>query len=194
MRTLSAPCTTPLSWKKVRAHHRAENVIIMSRVSYAIFDTEFGWVGIVGSDGGLYRLIWHQPSPEAVLSALSPFLSRAIEDSPFFADLPQRLRRYFRGEKANFPDRLDLRDATPFQRAALELVHSIPYGETRSYAWVAKQLGKAKGFRAVGHVLARNPLPIIVPCHRVVGSDGSLVGFGSGLELKKRLLDMEASI
>jgi methylated-DNA-[protein]-cysteine S-methyltransferase len=185
---LSAPCTTPLSWKKVKAQHRAENVIIMSRVSYAIFDTEFGWVGIVGSDGGLYRLIWHQPSPEAVLSALSPFLSRATEDSPFFADLPQRLRRYFRGEKANFPDRLDLRDATPFQRAVLELVHSIPYGETRSYAWVAKQSGKPKAFRA------RNPLPIIVPCHRVVGSDGSLVGFGSGLGLKKRLLDMEASI
>jgi methylated-DNA-[protein]-cysteine S-methyltransferase len=165
----------------------------MSQVSYAIFDTEFGWVGIVGSDGGLYRLIWHQPSPEAVLSALSPFLSRAIEDSPFFADLPQRLRRYFRGRKVNFPDRLNLRDATPFQRAVLELVHSIPYGETRSYAWVAKQLGKAKGFRAVGQALARNPLPIIVPCHRVVGNDGSLVGFGSGLELKKRLLDMEAS-
>jgi methylated-DNA-[protein]-cysteine S-methyltransferase len=165
----------------------------MSRVSYAIFDTELGWAGIVGSDGGLYRLIWHQPSPEAVLSALSPFLSRASEDSPSFADLPQRLRRYFRGEKANFPDRLNLRDATPFQRAVLELVHSIPYGETRSYAWVAKQLGKAKGSRAVGQVLARNPLPIIVPCHRVVGSDGSLVGFGSGLGLKKRLLDMEAA-
>jgi len=164
----------------------------MSRVSYAIFDTEFGWVGIVGSDGGLCRLIWHQPSPEAVLSALSPFLSGAIEDSPFFADLPQRLQRYFRGEEVNFPDRLDLRDATPFQRAVLELVRSIPYGETKSYAWVAKQSGKPKAFRAVGQVLARNPLPVIVPCHRVVGSDGSLVGFGSSLGLKKRLLDMEA--
>ncbi len=164
----------------------------MSRVSYAIFDTEFGWVGIVGSDGGLYRLIWHQPSPAAVLSALSPFLSGAIEDSPFFADLPQRLQRYFRGEEVHFPDRLDLSDATPFQRAVLELVRSIPYGETKSYAWVAKQSGKPKAFRAVGQVLGRNPLPIIVPCHRVVGSDGSLVGFGSGVGLKKRLLDMEA--
>lgn len=194
MGTLSAPCTTPLSWKKVRAQHRAENVIIVSRVSYAIFDTEFGWIGIFGSDEGLYRLIWHQPSPEAVLSALAPFLSGAIEDSSFFADLPQRLQRYFRGEEVNFSDRLDLRDATPFQRAVLELVHSIPYGETRSYAWVAKQSGKPKAFRAVGQVLARNPLPIIVPCHRVVGSDGSLIGFGSGLGLKKRLLDMEASM
>ena len=165
----------------------------MSPVCYAIFDTELGWVGIIGSRDGLFRLIWHQPSPEAVLAALSPFLSGASEDYSFFGDLPQRLQRYFRGQRVNFPDKLDLRDTTPFQRAALELVRSIPYGETRSYAWVAKELGKPKGFRAVGQVLARNPLPIIVPCHRVVGSDGSLVGFGSGLELKKRLLDMEAS-
>jgi methylated-DNA-[protein]-cysteine S-methyltransferase len=165
----------------------------MSQVSYAIFDTELGWIGIIGSTDGLFRLIWRQPSPEAAFAALSPFLSAAVEDYPFFGDLPQRLQRYFRGQRVNFADKLDLREATQFQRAVLELVHSIPYGETRSYAWVAKELGKLKSFRAVGQVLARNPLPIIVPCHRVVGSDGSLVGFGSGLELKKRLLDIEAS-
>lgn len=161
---------------------------------YAIFDTALGWVGVIGSEKGLFRLVWHQPSPEAALATVSRFSSGATEDSLFFGDLPQRIQRYFEGQRVVFPDKLDLRETTPFQRAVLELVHSIPYGETRTYAWVAKNLGKPKAFRAVGQVLARNPLPIIVPCHRVIGSDGSLVGFGSGLELKKHLLDIEASI
>ena len=161
---------------------------------YATFDTALGWVGVIGSEKGLYRLVWHQPSPEAALAAFSSFVLDAIEDSSCFGDLPQRIKRYFEGQRVTFPDKLDLRETTPFQRAVLELVHYIPYGETRTYAWVAKNLGRPKAFRAVGQVLARNPLPIIVPCHRVIGSDGSLVGFGSGLELKKHLLDMEVSI
>jgi methylated-DNA-[protein]-cysteine S-methyltransferase len=125
-----------------------------------------------------------------VLAALSPW--RAVADSQPFGDLPWRIQRYFEGKRVAFPDKLDLSAATLFQRSVLKLVHSIPYGETRSYASVAKELGKAKAFRAVGQALARNPIPIIIPCHRVVGSDGGLVGFGSGLELKRRLLQMKA--
>lgn len=163
-------------------------------LSYAFFQTELGWVGIVGSKEGLRRLVWHQPTPEAVLAVLFPVLSGAREDRHSFGDLPQRLQRYFKGQKVHFPDKLDLRYASPFQRAVLELVQTIPYGQTRSYAWVAGESRQPKAFRAVGRVLAQNPLPIIVPCHRVLGSDGSLVGFSGGLELKKYLLDMEASI
>ena len=163
-------------------------------LSYTILDTEIGWAGVIGSKEGLRHLVWHQPAPEAVLAALSPFLSGAREDHHFFGDLPQRLRRYFRRQRVDFPDKLDLRDATPFQRAVLELVHSIPFGQTRSYAWVAAELGQPKASRAVGQVLARNHLPIIVPCHRVLGKDGGLVGFSGGLELKRLLLDLEASI
>lgn len=163
------------------------------RLSYTLFPTEFGWVGVIGSEEGLRRLIWHQPNREAALAALSLFPSGAREDRHSFGDLPWRLQRYFRGERVDFPDQLDLREATPFQCAVLELVHSIPFGQTRSYAWVAAELGQPKAFRAVGQVLARNPLPIIVPCHRVLGKDGSLVGFSSGLEWKRRLLDLEAS-
>ncbi len=160
------------------------------QVSYAVFATELGWVGLLGSGEGLCRLTWHQPSPEAALAHLG-IPAGAVESPSYFGDLPHRLQSYFSGEKASFPDRLDLRALTPFQRSVLELVRSVPYGETRSYAWVACMLGKAKAFRAVGQVLARNPIPIVIPCHRVVGSDGSLVGFGSGLELKRHLLDME---
>lgn len=177
-----ARCTASSSWRQ-RDSGQLE--------CYAVFATELGWVGLKGSRQGLRQLVWHQPSRQAALAAVSP--SQGVEDAQFCGDLPQRLQSYFRGQRVSFPDRLDLADIPPFQRAVLELVRSIPYGETRSYAWVATELSKPRAARAVGQALARNPLPIIVPCHRVIGSDGSLVGFGGGLELKRYLLDMEAS-
>jgi methylated-DNA-[protein]-cysteine S-methyltransferase len=73
----------------------------------------------------------------------------------------------------------------------LETVRSIPHGEVRSYGWVARQIGKPKAARAVGQALAANPMPLVVPCHRVIGSDGSLTGFTGGLKMKKRLLELE---
>jgi len=90
-----------------------------------------------------------------------------------------------------FPDRLDLSGATPFQRMVWEATRLIPYGETRSYAWVAGQVNKPGAARAVGQALGRNPLPIIIPCHRVIRGDGSLGGFSNGLEVKERLLHLE---
>jgi methylated-DNA-[protein]-cysteine S-methyltransferase len=161
--------------------------------SYIAFATALGWVGLLGSGDGLLRLVWHKPSKEVALVELR-LPPGAIESPTCFGDLPHRLRSYFSGERVAFPDRLDLRDRTHFQRSVLELVLTIPYGETRSYAWVAQRLGRAKAFRAVGQVLAQNPLPIIIPCHRVIGSDGGLVGYGSGLELKRLLLRMESSL
>ncbi len=94
---------------------------------------------------------------------------------------------------ASFPDELDLSTATPFQRQVWEKTRLIPYGETRSYSWVAEQIGKPGAARAVGQALGRNPLPIIIPCHRVVASDGKLCGFAGGLGMKRRLLSLEAS-
>ncbi|MCK4262862.1 MAG: MGMT family protein, partial [Dehalococcoidia bacterium] len=82
--------------------------------------------------------------------------------------------------------------ASPFQRSVWDVCQSIPYGETRSYAWVAGKLGLPRAARAVGQALARNPVPIIVPCHRVIGSDGELVGFGGGMDLKRLLLRIES--
>jgi methylated-DNA-[protein]-cysteine S-methyltransferase len=92
-----------------------------------------------------------------------------------------------------FPDELDLPQATTFQRKVWEITRLIPYGETRSYSWVAEQLGKAGAVRAVGRALARNPLPIITPCHRVVEKDGTLGGYSGGVEIKEYLLQLEAS-
>jgi methylated-DNA-[protein]-cysteine S-methyltransferase len=162
-------------------------------VSYTLFETGLGWMGLVGSTSGLRRIVLAQPSPEAALNLLVAGLPGAIADPAPFGDLPLRLQRYLRGEPISFDDELDLADATAFRRLVWQAARSIPYGQTRSYGWVAQQIEKPRAFRAVGQALAKNPFLIVVPCHRVVGKDGNLRGAGSGLEMRKRLLSMETS-
>ena len=105
----------------------------------------------------------------------------------------KRLMVYFSGQRETFPDELDLSVATPFQREVWKATKLIPHGETRSYLWVAKQIKRPEAARAVGQALGRNPLPVIIPCHRVIASDGQLGGFSDGLEMKRYLLCLEAS-
>ncbi|MGI9324573.1 MAG: methylated-DNA--[protein]-cysteine S-methyltransferase [Pseudomonadales bacterium] len=107
-----------------------------------------------------------------------------------FADAQTQLSEYFEGSRRTFDLTLDPA-GTAFQQAVWQALLTIPYGETRSYLEVAKAVGKPKAVRAVGSANGRNPLPIVVPCHRVIGSDGSLTGFGGGLENKKLLLALE---
>jgi methylated-DNA-[protein]-cysteine S-methyltransferase len=107
-----------------------------------------------------------------------------------FAPAVGQLEEYFAGQRTEFELRLAAR-GRPFDQAVWAWLGRIPYGETRSYGEVARGLGKADRARAVGAANARNPLPIIVPCHRVVGSDGSLTGYGGGLEVKRALLALE---
>lgn len=110
-------------------------------------------------------------------------------DEPF-RGVKKQLEEYFAGERHQFD--LDLApDATPFQAQVLEALQHIPYGETRSYQDVAVAVGNPKAVRAVGGANGNNPIPIVIPCHRVVGSDGSLTGFGGGLDSKRFLLDLE---
>ncbi|MXY89681.1 MAG: methylated-DNA--[protein]-cysteine S-methyltransferase [Gammaproteobacteria bacterium] len=112
------------------------------------------------------------------------------EDAAPFAQAIEQLRAYFAGELERFD--LPLAPAgTEFQRKVWAALQDIPYGETRSYGELARQVGNGKASRAVGAANGRNPIPVIIPCHRVVGSDGSLTGFGGGLETKRRLLDLE---
>jgi O-6-methylguanine DNA methyltransferase len=82
----------------------------------------------------------------------------------------------------------------PFQRAVLTAIQKIPFGETRSYGWVARAIGKPRASRAVGQALGANPIPIIIPCHRIIASDGSLGGYGGGLPLKRKLLTLEGAM
>ena len=163
-----------------------------AELRYAIFDTRMGWVGILGSERGLLGATLPQNSSQEILKQLGDRVNQATFDLGSFEDLVHRFRIYFEGHRVTFPDGLDLSGATPFHRKVWEVTRLIPFGETRSYAWVAEQVGKPKAARAVGQALARNHWAIIVPCHRVLTSDGKLGGFGGGVEMKRYLLNLEA--
>jgi len=160
-------------------------------LEYAIFNTDMGWVGILASLRGLVKVTLPQDSAQEALKLLGDMANQAIRSAGSLYDVASRLRAYFSGYGAAFPDELDLSLATPFQRQVFKIARLIPYSETRSYRWLAEEMGKLGAVRAVGQALARNPLPIIIPCHRVVKSDGELGGFAGGREMKRRLLDLE---
>jgi methylated-DNA-[protein]-cysteine S-methyltransferase len=163
-------------------------------LTFAVCETRRGWIGIVGSSDGLKKVILPLESKEAVLGRIADYGCCENHDNTSFTDLTDRIRHYFSGEPVEFADKLDLSGATCFQQNVWLTVRKIPRGETRSYGWVASQLGLLGGARAVGQALGRNPVPIVIPCHRVIGSDGKLVGFGGGLETKKFLLQLEQSM
>lgn len=162
-------------------------------LSFLIFNTSAGWVGVLGSNRGVRSITFPQPSPQEARRQLGDGADRAIRDINPFESLAARLRLYFDGHKVTFPDELDLSSGTPFQRQVWEATRLIPYRETRSYAWVAAQIGKPQAARAVGQALGKNPLIIIVPCHRVLRTGGALGGFGGGLDMKRYLLSLETS-
>lgn len=164
----------------------------MAGISCWVFETALGWVGIADSAAGICRITLPQPTADLARAALGkPGTNRLTNN---LAATCQRLRDYYTGNPVIFPEPIDTSRATPFQRGVWELTHRIPYGHTRSYDWLARQLGRPGAARAVGQALNRNPLPIIVPCHRVITSDGRPGGFRGGTSLKQRLLDMEATV
>jgi len=164
------------------------------QLNYIIFNTDMGWLGILSSIKGLLRTTLPQPSVHEVRQLLGNNINYATWSPHLFKDLMERLKVYFGGYRTTFPDsRLDLSRATHFQREVWEITRLIPYGETRSYTWVAEQIKRPKAMRAVGQALSKNPLPIIVPCHRVVASGGKLGGFSGGVKMKRYLLSLEAS-
>jgi methylated-DNA-[protein]-cysteine S-methyltransferase len=162
------------------------------KVSIDSCQTSWGWLGMASSPSGLLALTLPKPTKE---QALKPLLERWGEkrpgEDPRLDGLKTKLQRYFDGQQVLFDEPLDLSEATAFQRRVWSAVRDIPYGETRSYGEIARQAGSPGAARAVGRAMATNPVPIVVPCHRVIGSDGDLRGFGGGLDLKRRLLEME---
>ena len=163
---------------------------------YDVFETPFGWMGVLASSSGLRLTTLPHPSPEQCVALLGPEADEANLCPDRFTRLRSGLVQYFSGRPVSFAhESIDLGDAPRFYRAAWEACRSIPMGETRSYKWLATQTGRPLALRAAGQSMARNPLPIVVPCHRVIASDGSLGGFGRGrslLHLKRRLLHLEA--
>ncbi len=138
----------------------------------------------------MLRVTLPQDSKQSALSLLN--ISQAeLSNSPFQATV-ERLRNYYEGDKVDFPDRIDFSGSTPFQREVWQAARSIPYGDTRTYGWLAAAINRPLAARAVGQALGRNPVPVIIPCHRIIAGDGSLGGFTGGLDIKRRLLDLES--
>ncbi len=147
---------------------------------YTYVETPVGPL-LVAGDGQRLRTVHFAPSPPDDDWKHEP---RA------FVDVARQLTEYFAGEREDFDLPLEM-CGTVFQLEVWSALRRIPYGEVRSYAEIARAIGRPKAVRAVGAANGANPIPIIVPCHRVIGSNGSLTGFGGGLDVKRRLLDLE---
>ena len=149
-------------------------------------DSPVGALKLVASATGLRAILWQGDSPRRVpLQNVSE-----SEDDPILAEAERQLREYFAGQRTEFSLPLDFA-GTDFQRRVWQALLTIPYGETRTYAEIARQIGSPEAVRAVGAANGRNPISIIAPCHRVVGSSGELRGFAGGLETKAWLLGLE---
>ncbi len=160
-------------------------------LNYTVFNTGMGWMGILASARGLRQVTLPCPSAREARQLLGRSIDCASQSPHPFRELVERFTLYFGGNRVNFTDKLDFAAATAFQREVWETARLIPYGETGSYRWIAEKMNKPGAARAVGQALGRNPLPIIVPCHRVLASDGRLGGFSGGLDMKRNLLRLE---
>ena len=163
-------------------------------VAYELSDTPLGTLLLAKTDRGLCR-IEYDPEPDRGVERLARMFGRRVLRTPGALDDARRqLDEYFDGRRRLFELDLDLGLATtPFSRRVLDELARVPYGEVTTYGTLAAQAGKPRAARAVGTVMNRNPIPIVLPCHRVVGASGSLVGYGGGLERKQTLLELESA-
>ena len=162
---------------------------------YDVMDTSWGWVAVAGSTRVIRFSTLPEETPERAVEDLVQVMRGGLpEHRPdAFAPFRRQLEEYFAGERDQWDVELDLEGATAFFQSAWLACRSIPRGETRTYRWLAEQAGQPGAARGAGQAMARNRVPIVIPCHRVVGSDGSLHGFGGpGLPLKARLLQHES--
>ena len=164
----------------------------MSPLSYSITDTDIGTIVLVASERGLRALQWveNKQAGKAWIAERHP---DALEVPGFFASTIEAIRDYLAGE-SHLAVPYDLTGGTPLQRMVWIAISKIPYGETISYTALAQRVGFPNAVRAVASACGANPLPLVIPCHRIIAKDGTLGGFSmGGLAIKERLLAMEAS-
>lgn len=158
-------------------------------LAYKLMDSPVGKIQLIASNKGLAAILWEAED----LSRIK--LTPPVENNthPILLQTEQELKEYFDGKRKTFDVPLDFVTGTAFQKKVWEALLTIPFGATRSYGALAKQIGDPKTVRAVGGALNKNPISIIVPCHRVIGASGKLVGFAGGLGNKTCLLHLEQS-
>lgn len=156
---------------------------------YKLIDSPVGRLKLVASSEGLVAILWGRDKPSQADVALGEM--RRDDGDRILMETERQLREYFDGKRKEFSLRLDMR-GTAFQKDVWEALLAIPYGETTSYGEIAKKIGRPSASRAVGAANGANPIPIVVPCHRVIGSTGKLTGFGGGLDVKEKLLGIES--
>ena len=154
-----------------------------------VFRTGQGWVGVAASEKGVTAVVGPRPDRAQVVASLRG--EAATAPHPVLDQAVAQLTAYYSGRPVTFDVPLDLSAQPPFRRKVLLEAAKIPCGQTISYGELAERVGKPRAARAVGQAMAKNPVAPIVPCHRVIGADGSLVGFGGGVDMKARLLETE---
>jgi methylated-DNA-[protein]-cysteine S-methyltransferase len=160
-------------------------------VGYDVVDSPVGPLLVAASERGLVRISF-DPDPERQLSRLARLGGQRVLRAPLAVDEARReLDDYFAGRRRVFDLSLDLRGTTEFSVRVLRELARVPYGRTSTYGDLARRAGRPAAARAVGMVMNRNPLPIVLPCHRILGASGDLVGYGGGLHVKEALLRLE---
>ena len=163
----------------------------MDSVEFAIFEAFIGTISVVKRNGRIIGLNITDRDVHEERRALCLFYPEGIVSELSFKMMRTLLDRYLKGERVVFDIDYDISGLNPFTRKVLDELRRIPYGETRSYGEIGRRVGSPMSGRAVGQAVGRNPIPIVIPCHRVIREDGSLGGFSLGEKLKKRLLFLE---
>ena len=163
-------------------------------IGFDVIESPVGQLLVAASDQGLASISF-DPEPEEQLERLARIAGPCVLRSPRTVDEARReLDEYFSGRRRAFDLSLDLRALPPFTISVLRELARVPYGETTTYGMLASRVGRPRAARAVGTVMNRNRIPIVLPCHRVVGAGGNLVGYAGGLDRKTKLLELEGAL
>ena len=160
-------------------------------IYYTMIISPIGQIYVSGTKNGLNLLTFSKKEWQKYNEKVKRKHEKLIKNDSLFSNLKRELKDYVSGENVEFKDKLDFSYGTEFQKRVWKEMRKIPYGETRSYRWLAKKVGNSTKARAVGNACGANQFPIIVPCHRVIKEDGGLGGFSGGIETKKKLLKLE---
>ena len=161
-------------------------------IHYTVFDSDLGRIWVSATERGINRVQFVDVDEEELADTMAVvYRAAVVEDRVRLHKIRDDILAYLSGKPIKLSGALDLSEGTAFQREVWGVTRKIPYGKVRSYKWVASEVGRPKAARAAGQALSANPVPLLVPCHRVVMSDGTLGGFTGGEDYKRRLLSIE---